>query len=257
MTYDSVTYYYLTNYRGDVLALTDESGTIVAEYTYDALGNILTQEDLDEKAKVNLAEENPYRYAGYRYDEETKLYYLMARYYNPDTGVFLSLDPVRGDTMNPITLNGYNYAKNNPVMFVDPDGEWAQILIGGAIGSILEIIGYYAGLIAKYGKKKYKSYVNKKTVALKTVKGFALGMIGIGLPNHLMKLAGVKSKITSSFFAGHFAGITYLLGNIKGLNKLSVKGFTENQILAIVRPESNAIWYMVKSEVNKLYRKYK
>lgn len=55
--------------------------------------------------------------------DETKLYYLMARYYNPDTGVFISLDPVHGNNANPITLNGYNYANNNPVMNVDPNGE--------------------------------------------------------------------------------------------------------------------------------------
>ncbi|KGR79565.1 DNRLRE domain-containing protein [Ureibacillus manganicus] len=126
MTYNAATYYYLTNYRGDVLALTDENGQIVAEYTYDAWGNILTQSG-------EMASTNPYRYAGYRYDEQTKLYYLMARYYNPDTGVFMSLDPVRGDTMNPITMNGYNYANNNPVMNVDPDGErslWASFKYG-------------------------------------------------------------------------------------------------------------------------------
>ncbi|MFS0876818.1 RHS repeat-associated core domain-containing protein [Solibacillus isronensis] len=116
ITYGDSIYYYLTNYRGDVLALTDASGTVVAEYTYDAWGNILSQAG-------TMASVNPYRYAGYRFDEETKLYYLMARYYNPDTGVFLSLDPVRGDTMNPITMNGYNYANNNPVMMVDPNGE--------------------------------------------------------------------------------------------------------------------------------------
>ncbi|MEL3962345.1 RHS repeat-associated core domain-containing protein [Lysinibacillus endophyticus] len=51
----------------------------------------------------------------------------MARYYNPDTGVFLSLDLVRGDLTNSISLNGYNYANNNPVMNVDPDGESATL----------------------------------------------------------------------------------------------------------------------------------
>ncbi|MEK4628846.1 RHS repeat-associated core domain-containing protein [Solibacillus sp. FSL R7-0682] len=115
MTYSGKTYYYLTNYRGDVLSLTDESGTIVAEYTYDTWGNILTQDKLDT---LNIAKENPYRYAGYRFDEETK---LMARYYNLDTGVFMSLDPVLGNKLNPITMNGYNYVNNNPVMMVDPD----------------------------------------------------------------------------------------------------------------------------------------
>ncbi len=36
-------------------------------------------------------------------------------HYNADTDVFLSLDRVRGDKMNPLTLNGYIYANNNPV----------------------------------------------------------------------------------------------------------------------------------------------
>ena len=79
--------------------------------------------------KGNIATINPYRYASYRYDEDTKQYYLMARYYNPNTGVFLSLDPIRGDTINPLTLNGYAYANNNPVMNIDPNGERAQVLI--------------------------------------------------------------------------------------------------------------------------------
>jgi RHS repeat-associated protein len=84
MIYEGKTYYYLTNYRGDVIAMTDAGGAVVAEYSYDAWGNILTQSGTPEK----IDSINPYRYAGYRYDEQTKLYYLMARYYNLDTGVF-------------------------------------------------------------------------------------------------------------------------------------------------------------------------
>ena len=58
MTRNSQTYYYVLNYRGDVMALTDASGTIVASYTYGAYGNILSQSGA-------LAEINPYRYASY------------------------------------------------------------------------------------------------------------------------------------------------------------------------------------------------
>ena len=47
----------------------------------------------------------------------------MARYYNLETGGFFSLDPVRGNITNPITMNGYNYVNHNPVMMVDPDGD--------------------------------------------------------------------------------------------------------------------------------------
>lgn len=63
------------------------------------MGNILTQSG-------SMASVNPYRYAGYRYDENTKFYYLMARYFNSDTGVFLSIDPDRGGLSVPITQNG-------------------------------------------------------------------------------------------------------------------------------------------------------
>lgn len=122
MTYKGSTYYYLTNYRGDILALTDANGIIVAEYSYDAWGNIKGQNGA-------MATINPYRYAGYRYDENIKLYYLMARYYNSETGAFLSLDPRRGDIKNPLSLNGYSYGNNNPVMNVDPDGESAFSVI--------------------------------------------------------------------------------------------------------------------------------
>jgi RHS repeat-associated protein len=53
-------------------------------------GNILSQSGA-------LADENSYRYAGYQYNNETGLYYLIARYYHPTHGVFLSFDPDPGD----------------------------------------------------------------------------------------------------------------------------------------------------------------
>lgn len=129
MTTNGKTYYYLVNYHGDVIALIDTAGNEVASYTYDAWGNILTQDG-------PMAEENPYRYARYRYDESTKLYYLMARYYNPVNGRFLSVDPIKGDIEAPLSLNGYSYVSNNPVNFDDTTGTFRNPLtkiIKGAI----------------------------------------------------------------------------------------------------------------------------
>ncbi|PIC82960.1 RHS repeat domain-containing protein [Sporosarcina sp. P1] len=162
MTYQGETYYYLTNYRGDVLALVNESGEKVATYTYDAWGNILTQSG-------PMTSENPYRYAGYRYDEETKLYYLMARYYNPNTGVFLSLDPVRGDTMNPITMNGYSYANNNPVMYVDPDGEFPKVILWIVLRAAIPLIKKMITRATPYLIKKHGQQV--VNLANKMLKG--------------------------------------------------------------------------------------
>jgi RHS repeat-associated protein len=119
MDKDGKRYYYHYNAHGDVIALTDESGNIVAQYHYDAWGNIISQEG-------PMASENPYRYAGYRYDEETNMYYLLARYYNPSIQRFISVDPQSGKLDNPITQNQYVYANNNPIMFVDPDGNFSR-----------------------------------------------------------------------------------------------------------------------------------
>ena len=107
-TVDGTTYYTVSNGHGDIIQLTDENGDAVASYTYDAWGNILSETG-------SAASLNPYRYAGYRYDESTGVYYLNARYYNPSLGKFLSSDAV-------FSNNLYVYCYNNPLTYVDPIG---------------------------------------------------------------------------------------------------------------------------------------
>ncbi len=79
-TVNSETYYYLYNGHADVTALLTGDGAIAATYYYDAFGNIL-----ESTGEVN----NNIRYAGYQYDEETGLYYLNARMYDPMIARFL------------------------------------------------------------------------------------------------------------------------------------------------------------------------
>ena len=55
-----------------------------ASYVYNAWGNILSQSE-DELSSIN-----PLRYRGYVYDEDTTLYYLQTRYYDPQTGRFIN-----------------------------------------------------------------------------------------------------------------------------------------------------------------------
>ncbi|MBC1606133.1 RHS repeat protein, partial [Listeria rocourtiae] len=138
------TLFYHHNSRGDVVAMTDEAGSVVAEYSYDAWGNVLESSELTEEAKQNTI-----GYAGYTYDKEIGMYYLIARYYEPEQGVFISSDPDSGDDDDPSSMNGYNYANNNPVTNIDPDGHfWMWILRGVWIGG-------------KYVVKKSKKWVKK------------------------------------------------------------------------------------------------
>jgi RHS repeat-associated protein len=117
MNYNGTEYFYITNLQGDVIELRDMSGSVVVQYKYDAWGNIVYQ------SPGTLADINPYRYRGYRFDVETGYYYLQSRYYNPQVGRFISADGLVGETGNLLTQNMYAYAGNNPVMNVDPNGD--------------------------------------------------------------------------------------------------------------------------------------
>jgi len=127
------TYYTHTNYRGDILAITDTNKTRVATYKYGPWGELLSSTGTFSQ---------PFRYAGYCFDEETGLYYLKARYYSPELGKFLTKDTFEGFNNNPQSLNLYAYANGNPVMNVDPDGHWAQAVVGGVIGGAFGLAGY-------------------------------------------------------------------------------------------------------------------
>lgn len=113
------TYYYVTNFRGDVIRIMDGNGDSVASYSYDPWGKVVSA------TEVPAVTGQPIRYASYVYDTETQLYYLQARYYDPETARFISRDPDGGDQNNPISQNLYAYANDDPVNNVDPDGEFA------------------------------------------------------------------------------------------------------------------------------------
>jgi len=110
---DADTFLYLFNGRGDVTALVNPNGTVAVQYYYDPWGNII-----EETARVN----NPFRYAGYRWDEESGLYYLNARHYNPTIARFMQEDTFRGSILDPLSLNFYTYCNNEPIMYFDPTG---------------------------------------------------------------------------------------------------------------------------------------
>lgn len=111
----SQTYYYHYNGHGDVTRIIDQSGSVVASYEYDAWGNITS-------SSGSFANSQPFRYAGYLYDSETGLYYLINRYYDSAVGRFISKEPVLTSPPDSIATNPYVYVRNNPVNSTDPNG---------------------------------------------------------------------------------------------------------------------------------------
>ena len=151
------TYYYHLNGHGDVTALTDENGNIVAQYLYDAWGNIISSTGA-------MKDLNPYRYAGYRYDQETELYYLMSRYYNAEIGRFISRDSFYGVADNPQSLNLYMYSKDNPVRYKDPSGNYPYLIVIGFVA--LNLIKNVSQTAAKkYLTKAFKKFNQKYKIS--------------------------------------------------------------------------------------------
>ena len=120
--------YYTQNAHGDVVNLTDSTGSITKSYKYDAFG---VEQNIDD------ADTNAFRYCGEYFDAETGTIYLRARYYNPTIGRFISRDSYAGEINDPLSLNFYTYCENNPIYGIDPNGHfklpnWAKVAIGAA-----------------------------------------------------------------------------------------------------------------------------
>ncbi|MBI9010164.1 MAG: RHS repeat-associated core domain-containing protein [Tenericutes bacterium] len=128
---DGDEYFYKFNLLNDVIGLYDESGDLVVTYFYDSWGNLL---DMVDNSGTNAGSLNPYRYRSYRYDWETNLYYLNSRYYNPETGRFISADGLIGDVGDILSHNMYAYTENNPISYVDPSGYTQAQGAGGGYG---------------------------------------------------------------------------------------------------------------------------
>ena len=88
-------YYFVCNWRGDVIRIYDGTGAVVANYNYDAWGGIISVTDANGTAitdSTHIANVNPLRYRGYYYDSETGFYYVSSRYYDPEIGRFINAD---------------------------------------------------------------------------------------------------------------------------------------------------------------------
>jgi len=117
----ATTYYYVLNLQGDVVALLNSGSSVIARYTYNAWGKLLSVTDANGAAitdRTNIAVINPLRFRGYYYDTETGFYYLQSRYYDPMTGRFINADGL----LDFMGQNLFAYCCDDPVNYIDDDG---------------------------------------------------------------------------------------------------------------------------------------
>ena len=133
MNCDGKDYYYILNPTGDVIALVDTGWNTVVSYAYDSWGNVTAIE-----GDQDLGKKNPLRYRGYYWDEETGLYYLASRYYDPEVGRFINADDlsVLSEEKREITdKNLYAYCDNNSIIRKDNEGDMWQLALAGVGGN--------------------------------------------------------------------------------------------------------------------------
>jgi RHS repeat-associated protein len=110
-------YWYLTDHLGSVKSVTDDTGSVVFQADHLAFG----QRYGESSTAPNFDEWHSF--TGKEFDPDTGLYYFNARWYDQETGRFISEDPMR-DPNNP---NLYSYCANNPLNLIDPTGTVAII----------------------------------------------------------------------------------------------------------------------------------
>ena len=128
-------HYYLFDGGMSVRALTDETGSVTDTLVFDTFGN--------EVARTGSSD-SPYGFQGEERDA-TGLYYLRARYMDPSTSTFTSMDTYAGSLSDPISLHKYLFANSNPVKYCDPSGHMSLVesMAVGAIIGALAAADYY------------------------------------------------------------------------------------------------------------------
>ena len=172
-------YYILRDYLGSIVALADESGNIVERNSYDAWGNLRDP----QTHKVYDAGEAPALmlgrgFTGHEHLQQFSLINMNARLYDPALGRFLSPDPYVQSECGPQGFNRYSYCLNNPLSYVDEDGEFPVLLgvalFGGAANLVYKAC---SGQIHNIGD----AFAAFGIGAVASVAGIATGGWGFGL----------------------------------------------------------------------------
>ena len=185
--------YYLYNLQGDVMAIASAgTGQIVATYKYDTWGNC----EVDEFSTYAIGELNPFRYRGYYWDEESKLYYLNSRYYSPELCRFISADTT--DVLevqdNLYDKNLFSYCDNNPVMRRDAGGKVWLPLAYGVVGGV---IGCAEAILATAMTKG-----SRKEIIVAGIVGGISGALTAVIPSSKMAIdigAGIAEEVVLQF----------------------------------------------------------
>ena len=217
---DGQSYFLRRNLFQDVTHIYDLNGNLVASYLYDAWGNhqVFDANGIENTNADFIGNINPIRYRGYYFDVETNLFYCNSRYYSSELCRFLIPDSI--EYLDPESIHGLNlycYCKNNPIMLVDPSGNFPILALVLGI-TALAGLGLTIGGVASDNN---------------TLTAIGLGMVGI--------VAIVSGGIA---FAGAIATGATLTGIIGGVTATAGLGSLGFMSAEIQEATGNGNWIM-------------
>ncbi|MDD6027672.1 MAG: FG-GAP-like repeat-containing protein [Bacteroidales bacterium] len=205
-----------TDIQGSILSVFDEDGVKVFDASYDAWG----------RQTVTLNTINLRRgYCGHEMLPEYGLIDMRGRVYDPTVGRFLSCDNYVQEPDNSQNFNRYSYCLNNPLRYTDPTGEFWNLIIGAAIGGVIN----WASHGFKFNAQGLGYFAT----------GAAAGAVGIGIAggvnvamaggNFWTGAAGMAQGVASTgFWAGAASGASsgFAGGFILGAGNSWAEGYS-------------------------------
>jgi RHS repeat-associated protein len=202
-------YSFLNDRLGTPQMLADSTNTIVWEGIYKPFG--------DADVNPNSSVVNNFRFAGQYYDEETGFHYNYHRYYDPNTGRYLTPDPI--GLLGGINL--WTYSGLNPINAIDPFGldtaEWGASGTIAAIGAAVDFTLTVArdtkgdvGLVLSFSKGGYSEVLGgsihgiRGTTDAKSINNLRGSSAKVGIGGGGRGISGAYEHVISSEYSGNY-----------------------------------------------------
>jgi RHS repeat-associated protein len=222
-------YYPHSDHLGSVLMLTNDKGDVVERYNYDAFGR------RRDPITLNYTSVNPeYLRRGFTFHEHLDnvgLINMNGRIYDPVVASFLQADNNIQQATNTQNFNSYSYCLNNPLKYTDPDGEFWQIILAGAIiGGTQNVIQHWDAINGDVSKGLSYFAVGGISGAISATGGVGLinGALTGAFSNFVLSFgnATIEGKGFGQSLEAGISGIApgLLLGGIAGVAAARVAG---------------------------------
>ncbi|WP_268225735.1 polymorphic toxin type 23 domain-containing protein, partial [Sinomicrobium oceani] len=202
-------YYYLhRDYLGSILSITDKNGTVKEKRHFDAWGNIVKLTNGSGTALNNFTILDR-GYTGHEHLAGVGLVHMNGRLYDPVMHRFLMPDNYVQDPFNTQNFNRYGYVLNNPLMYVDQNGEFffvAALVVGAIVGAVAGGAAYVANAI-KTGNWNWGQF------GMSILGGAVVGAVSAAVSPASMVAVSIGKAALGGFVGGLMPSANVSMGN--------------------------------------------